>query len=140
MTMPILPLDELMMDFTGQERTILRGAFTSRGLKDKTTAKLRASKPHKRVTTFEQGCTNYVWRMLCFDLCTSHPHYCIPVSADFELWWGLEAREGEKVKYSDPRRKELMDKMNELIARFEAQLPPESRKGTIRWGRALGLL
>lgn len=147
--MPILPLSTMVADCNDQEKEIVSAAFTTRGVKNKDDgfAKLRASKPFARVETFEQGCANYVWRMLCFDFCSFHPHCCMPVSADFDLSWGLEHRDGERVRYGQPgydeqrhRERELTEQMKALIDRVESVLPVTAQKGVMRWGQALGML
>lgn len=159
MTMPILPLNTMLDGFNDQEKRILSAAFTSRGVKIDGAAKLRASKPYadkkvidgQGIEAFEMGCANYVWRMLCFDLVGSGKHVCMPVCADFAISWALDAMYGCTPRYgtdgyeaaSKERRelkRELTNKMNELIKRFESVLPVEAQKGIIRWGRALGMI
>lgn len=146
MSMPVFNLDQLtegMNDFDG---CIVRGAFTTRGYKDGL-GRLREAKPFKTVKTFEQGCINYVWRMLCFDIVGSGKHACMPVCADFDLWDALEARDGSRPRHGNPGYddwrqsvKNLTDEMNSLIKRAERSIPLERQKGIVRWGRALGML
>jgi hypothetical protein len=150
MSMPILPVNAMVSGLSDRDAGIVRAAFTTRGVNKDTVlqggAKLRANKPHRRVGSFEEGCANYVWRMLCFDLVGSGKHACMPVCADFELSEALELRYG-RIRYGQPgydeqkeRSKTLRDEMDALVSRVEKGLPPEALKGIIRWGRALGMI
>jgi hypothetical protein len=146
MSMPILPINALVRGLSDDEDRIVRAAFTTRGV-GSGMARLRANKPFRRVETFEQGCANYVWRMLCFDLVGSGKHACMPVCADFELSEALELRDGKRIRYGEPgydeqkeRSKALRNEMDALVGRVESTLAPGALKGVIRWGRALGML
>ena len=153
MTMPILPVDAMVADCNGLEELIVRAAFTTRGVRNKSDgyAKLRSNKPFRRVESFEQGCANYVWRMLCFDLVGHGKHVCMPVCADFELSDAVTHRNGKCPKYNYEDRndntayylwtdcvKQLRKDMDALVSRVEKALPIEAQKGILRWGRALG--
>ena len=155
MNMPILPVDLMVADCNGFEELVVRAAFTARGVKNKSDgyAKLRTNKPFKRVESFEQGCANYVWRMLCFDLVGHGKHVCMPVCADFELHDAITIRVGEcpKRDWSDGadntvcddwrnRKKDLQKELDALVNRVEKTLPIGAQKGILRWGRALGMI
>lgn len=139
MTMPTFDVETLCDGFSNEDKDIIRGAFLKSG-------KLRASKPHKRVATFEQGCINYVWRMLCFDLVGHGKHACMPVTADWELSAGYDAQHG-RIRYGEAGyegyregNKALRQRMDDLVKRFERNIPLEQQKGIVRWGRALGYI
>lgn len=147
--MPVYPLDTMFSDCSDWEESIVRMAFTNRGRfsKDNGNARLRANKPFKRVTTFEQGCANYVWRMLCFDLVGHGKHVCMPVCADFEISEACDIRRGYRPKWDDPQysdiraeERDLLDMLDDLIKRFEKDIPIEQQAGIVRWGRALGMI
>jgi len=148
-TMPVLPVKRMIEDFTDLDGEIVHAAFTTRGVRNKDDgyAKLRSNKPFKTVETFEQGCANYVWRMLCFDLVGWGKHACMPVSADFELYDAIDIRYGAPGRADrdgkDERRRrvrELMVELDELTKRAESALPIEAKKGLLRWGRVLGVV
>jgi len=148
-TMPIINVSACLNDINDGAARIICAAFTDRGVKGKQDGlrKLRSSKPFKRVETAEQGYANYVWRMLCFDLVGSGKHACMPVCAEFEVWDGYELEFGRKPKYDEPGYDEwkqgvrtVRESLDDLIKRFESNLPPEAMKGIIRWGRALGMI
>jgi hypothetical protein len=142
--MPILPVEEMVAGYTEFEATVIRAAFTGRGVKEG--LKLRANKPYRKVSSYLEGCANYVWRMLCFDLVGHGKHVCMPVTADFEVRDALEVRDGrvdwsERDKYTERREavRDTMKELDELIKRFESVLPISAQKGILRWGRALGM-
>ncbi len=149
MTMPIYPIDAILHGFNEYEDSIVRVGFTTRGVANKTEgcARLRASKPFKRVTAYEQGCANYVWRMICFDLIPYAPHSCMPVCAEFDIWSAHSYIAGKRPSYGAEGyedwvagAKKLRAAMDELVDRFVAALPLEARGGIVRWGRALGII
>lgn len=153
--MPVFNVDMLCEGLTDQEVWVIRAAFTNRGVKNKSEgyAKLRSNKPFRRVETFEQGCANYVWRMLCFDLVGSGKHACMPVCSNFETSDAIRCRDGDgpKLDVDDPvkyaawkeyrdRGRVLMKELDELIKRVETKIPLEEKRGLVRWGYALGVL
>jgi len=155
MSMPIFNLNSLTANCNEYEAGIVRGAFTDRGVQGKENgfARLREAKPFKTVKTIEQGLTNYVWRMLCFDLVGSGKHACMPVCADFDIYEALVLRDGKRPSYNytegadnseckawDTEKRNLMKSMDELVKRVEKDIPFEQQKGIVRWGRALGML
>ncbi|MHC5061784.1 MAG: hypothetical protein ACYTFK_11955 [Planctomycetota bacterium] len=142
--MPILPVETMVADLHDDDASIIRAAFTSRGVSEG--GRLRANKPFRKVTTFEQGCANYVWRMLCFDLVGWGKHACMPVCADFEIMDGYGARDGYPERGDsegrDKRRQDvrnMMKTLDGLVMQAESVLPGDSMKGVMRWGRALGM-
>ena len=138
--MPIMPVNAMVAGCTEDEARIVLAAFTSRGVQGPD-MRLKANKPFKKVTTFEQGCANYVWRMLCFDCVGWGKHACMPVCVDFELCDAFSARDGQ-AKYSERREdiRNLMAELDLLVKKVEANLPLERKAGLLRWGRALGYL
>ena len=147
--MPILPLNSMVAGCSDSDARIIRAAFTTRGVsnKDDGYARLRANKPFKRVTTFEEGCANYAWRMLCFDLAGFGKHVCMPVCADFDVTDAVAVRDGQMPRYKEAgyddwkaAKKVVTEALDALIGRVEKTLPIGAQKGIIRWGRALGAL
>jgi len=147
--MPILPIEAMVAGLDDGNSRIVRAAFTTRSIPAEYPgcARLRANKPFRRVETFEQGCANYVWRMLCFDLVGWGKHACMPICADFELADAQSVADGGHISYGQPgyedqrqRRKDLMVRLDALVSEVESKLPPEAKKGIIRWGRALGMI
>jgi hypothetical protein len=82
--MPALSIDKVCANFNGNDEKLLRAAFNHR------TDTLRAAKPFRRIDfdaddALFKACANYVWRILCFDHCSFHPHNCIPVAANRDV-------------------------------------------------------
>ena len=143
--MPILPVDAMVADCNESDAWIIRAAFTSRGVP--AGGKLRTGKPFKRVTSQREGCANYVWRMLCFDLCDWAPHYCMPICADFEISFGYEAEYGrpdrsdkEAATLRRGNVRAMMRVLDLLVKKAESSLPVGSMKGIMRWGKAYGMV
>jgi hypothetical protein len=143
--MPIMPVEAMVDGLTDWEKDVVRAAFTSRGVP--AGGRLRANKPYGKVSTFEQGCANYVWRMVCFD-CVGHgKHVCMPICADFDVHAAFDAKYG-RIEWSDidgrRDRHELVRDMTKildtLVSRVERKLPIGALKGVMRWGHALGML
>lgn len=84
---------------------------------------LRASKPKKA-----DGDAKYLWRMLVFGLSPNEKHQCLPVMAEFDLDGSFAERQ-ERAKVLDA-----------LARRLEVTVPVAERHGTLKWGRALGVL
>ena len=144
-TMPVFSqatIDEMLSDCDGWEESVVLAAFTTRGKHDG--YKLRANKPFRTVRNKREGCANYVWRMLCFDLVGSGKHACMPVCADFDLHDAVRVSPAHanitdrSDRYAVVR--ELTADMDSLVKRVEAALPLEAKKGILRWGRALGMV
>ncbi len=147
--MPILPLDTMVAGCSESDARTIRAAFTTRSVpnKDDGYARLRANKPFKRVTTFEEGCANYAWRMLCFDLVGSGKHVCMPVCVDFEVSAAVAIRDGKMPRYKEAgyddwkdAKRVVTEALDALVNQVEKTLPIGAQKGIIRWGQALGVL
>jgi hypothetical protein len=143
-SMPILPVNEMAADYNEFDAAVIRAAFTGRGVKEG--LKLRTNKPFNKVSSYLEGCANYVWRMLCFDLVGHGKHVCMPVTADWEVSTAFDVRDGCVDWKDDERRtarredvRNTMKELDELVKRFESVLPIEAQKGIIRWGSALGM-
>lgn len=148
-TMPILPIDTMVADCSERDAHIIRAAFTTRGVRNKDDgyAKLRANKPFRRVTTFEEGCANYAWRMLCFDLVGFGKHVCMPVCADFDVCDAVAIRDGKMPRYNEPgydgwkaAKRSVVEALDALVTQVEEVLPLGAKRGIIRWGQALGVI
>jgi len=117
--MPVLPVNQMVLDLPPYEEALIRAAFHKTG-------RMRATKPYRKITRPKfEGSANYVWRMLCFDFCDFRPHSCMPVCADFDLPGDYDERRA-KVK--------ILDK---LIKRVESVIPVTAQKGIMRWGKTL---
>jgi len=144
-TMPTysnVTLDAMTAGCDEWENAVVRAAFTTRGVRDG--GKLRANKPFRTVHNKWEGCANYVWRMLCFDLVGSGKHACMPVCADFDLHDAVreDASYADVVDRHDRYQvvRDLTADMDALVKRVESALPITEQKGILRWGRALGMV
>lgn len=141
MSMPDLSVRELCKGLDSNQADIIRACFKRGG-------GLRASKPFKKIDynapdALFKGSVNYVWRMICFDYCNFAPHYCMPVTADFDFGRVYYRLEDQGVYTKEERRakeKEKRESLDELIKRAEDNLPLKMQKGALRWGKALGML
>lgn len=104
---------------------------------NKRTGKLNAKKPYKISTlqddTLLHASANYVWRILCFDLCDFRPHNSLPVTAIWDLnnyYWLA----------SLPPRLDWLTTLNETIKQIEATIPADEHYGALHWGYGLDLL
>ena len=146
--MPIHPVETMVADMHEDDAWIIRAAYTGRGVPAGCDGlRLRANKPFRKVSTFEQGCANYVWRMLCFDCAGFGKHVCMPVCADFDLYEACDIQygcpdRGDREGYDERRRRvrELMKSLDALIMQAESELPGMALKGVMRWGHALGMI
>jgi hypothetical protein len=146
--MPIHPVDAMVADMHEDDAWIIRAAYTDRGVPaDRDGYRLRANKPFRKVSTFEEGCANCVWRMLCFDCAGFGKHVCMPVCADFEIMDAYDVRDGRPdrsdIDGRNKRRQDvrnMMKMLDALTMQAEAVLPGMALKGVTRWGAALGLL
>ena len=148
-TMPVYPMDAYLADFDVDKDHMIRSCFTGRGRfsKDNGNMRLRSSKPFKTPKTVFEGCANYVWRMLCFDLVGWGKHVCMPVCADFDLEDCFNDSDGGQIRYGKTgyedqrsRGRILRDAMDDLVKQFERNIPIERQVGILRYGRALGIL
>ena len=86
------------------------------------------SKPKKA-----SGDGKYVWRMVAF-YAGVNPH--MPVGADFDLdehWWTPRGPETAK------KRREHTKVLDWVAQEIVSHFPIFAEKGTLRWGRALGI-
>ena len=118
--MTILPLETIRETFSTEEVALILETV-------KPDASLYASKP-----TGATGRGKYLWRMLAFGISPNPKHHCIPVTADFDLNDDLGGD-------WDATRAEAKV-LNELATQVERLVPIEERHGTLRWGRALGMI
>jgi hypothetical protein len=138
-SMPILPVDAMVVGLDDNEAKLVRAAFTTRGVS--AGGRLRANKPFRRARNDFEGRANYVWRMLCFDLVGHGKHACMPVCAEFDVCDGLDAEFGRK-RYTERAAevRVITKELDDLATRAARILPPEAQKGIMRWGRALGMV
>ena len=79
------------------------------------------------------GEAQYVWRHVVFSLSTNPKHHCIPVTDDFYMgqdYWDLPYDEKRQVL-------KLLDAIVDAITKL---VPVTQQPGTIRWGRAFGII
>lgn len=90
---------------------------------------LYSSRPQKA-----SGEAQYVWRMVVFSLSSKPQHQCIPATADWYLgddyWKDMTWKER-----SDYRK--YLDMIADAVVKT---VPVTSQPGTLRWGRALGMI
>ena len=122
-------LDAMCADCNEWEEAVVRAAFTTRGVRDG--GRLRANKPFRTARDTQEGCANYVWRILCFDLVGSGKHVCMPVCADFDLHAAVAEYADKEERWQIVR--DLTADMNALVKRVEGALPIEEKKGLLRW-------
>ena len=139
--MPIIPLDKL--NLTQEQLELAQGIINSK------TGQLRASKPQTAVKVeFEDpneffgryldytseadektGKTAYIWRMCVFFLSNQGPHQCMPVTADFDL-------PGKNMA----ERRIVAKELDIIVDAIINAIPLNQQPGTVRWGRALGII
>jgi len=87
----------------------------------------RASKPKVDKTKPITGRIAFVWRMVGFMVSPNSRHWCMPVTAEFDLCdedWN--------------NRKEVIEDLNVIVNEIVDSVPKEKRYGVNRWGKALG--
>ncbi len=104
----------------------------------KRSGKLKAKKPYPKIDfarpdAILHASVNYMWRILCFDLCDFAPHNCMPCTAD----WDLKACYHRSKSLGLPAWLDILD---EAINQMESAIPAAEHHGALRWGRALDLL
>ena len=147
--MPVLPVDTMVADCPDYDARLVREAFVGN------TNRLRATKPYRSIDcdgdegeALFAACANYVWRMLCFDFCDFRPHYCMPVTADFDIgkvYYTRDARLNRNHLNVFRRRRyenvqDEKDALDVLIKKVESVLPINAQKGAVRWMGALGIV
>jgi hypothetical protein len=103
-----------------------------------TTKRLKAKKPFpkmdfKHPDAILHASCNYVWRILCFDLCDFSPHNCLPCTADWDIRQTFAARPLAE-------REAWIDTLDEAVRQIESTIPASEHYGTLRWGSAFDLL
>jgi len=135
----MITIDLVRPILTAEELVLVAPAFSRKRT-------LRANKPFARVATVEEGCANYIWRMLAFDFSGYGKNSCLPVTADFDLGCVLYNRDkvaGCVESNREARRAEekgIIDSLDVLIKKVESVLPVVAQAGAMRWGRALGMI
>jgi hypothetical protein len=137
--MPKLPIEAMVAGLSDSEEKIVRSCFNGRN------GCLRASKPHGRIDfnnltekTFSAACSNYVWRMLCFDFVSYTPHSCIPITADFDVSSWLYRKYGREGSHELSRQ--VTKILDLLVKRIESVMPVTAQAGAMRWARAYGMI
>ena len=120
---------------------------------NRSTGRLRSSKPVSKIdfngpfeTAVHNGSSNYIWRMLAFAFSDYGKNSCMPVCADLGVSSAFYARDkrnnciesNRKERYNEV--KDCLDRLDSLIKRVESVVPIIAQVGTIRWGRALGMI
>ena len=89
--------------------------------------KFRATKPKGK------GDAPYVWRMAAFVISNNAKHWCMPMTADFDLadiWWNG----------CDPKlRREHTKHLDTVVDAIVNSVPKEGWYGVRRWARAMGV-
>lgn len=96
---------------------------------------LRASKPKSKTETMRMGCAIYIWRMVAFALSRRPQHQMMPSTADF--WIPAYNAEG-KWSYREVRK--ITDALKPLEDAIVKSVPVRQQAGTMRWGRAFGMV
>jgi hypothetical protein len=77
--------------------------------------------------------TNYMWRILAFDLTNFRPHNCLPCTADWDIRRVFADR-------SLAERGAWISTLDKAINQIESTIPSDQHKGAIEWGYAYALL
>jgi hypothetical protein len=87
----------------------------------------------------------YVWRMVAFGISPMGQHQCMPIGCDIEL--GIAMSPSPRPAYDSAEYKTQRDaeraeqkRLDDLALLVEQTVPIAQRHGTLRWGRALGML
>jgi hypothetical protein len=140
--MPTLPIEAMVRDLTDNGAKIIRAAFLR---SDGTSAKLRASKPFRKIDPTAPGAgfkayANYVWRMLCFDFVPYRPHNCMPCTAGWDVCMVIKHRyeQRERDGFDNPisRRdleRERLVALDALIKQAESVMPITAQRGAMSW-------
>ena len=120
---------------------------------NRSTGRLRSSKPVSKIdfngsfeTAVHNGSSNYIWRMLAFAFSGYGKNACMPVCADLDVSAAFYARDkrndciesNRKERYNEV--KDCLDRLDSLIKRVESVVPITAQVGTVRWGRAFGMI
>lgn len=113
--MPIIKLEEA--ELTPEQYEIAKGILLSRG---DGKGRLRASRP-----TAAPGETQYVWRMVAYQVSPRQEHQCMPVMAYIYL-------PGETAE----ENREMADGLDEIVDKITDVVPLHELHGVLRWARA----
>ena len=83
-----------------------------------------------------RGETQYIWRMVAFTLSDKPRHWCLPVTAEFDLpdeYWGKGTETAD-------RRRELTRHLDSIADAITKTVPVMEQPGTARWARAFGVI
>lgn len=112
--MPIIRLEEA--ELTPEQHKIAEGILSSRGDRE---GRLRVSRPLAK-----SGETQYVWRMVAFNVSSRQQHHCMPVMA-FSYLPGKTREE----------TLEIIDRLDEIVDKIVDTVPPDEMHGALRWMR-----
>ena len=107
-------------------KVVFRQVFVKR------TGKLKVAKPIAKIAilqddTLLHASANYIWRMLCFDLCDFRPYNSLPCTAMWDLnnyYWLA----------SLPPRPDWLATLDETIRQVESTIPATEHYGALHWG------
>jgi len=130
--MPLIPNEALQAVESNAATCVARQVFNQR------TKRLKAKKPFpkmdfKHPDAILHASCNYVWRILCFDLCDVGPHNCLPCTAEWDIRQAFAARPLAE-------REAWTDTLDEAVKQIESTIPAAEHYGALRWGRAFDLL
>ena len=117
-TMPVLPMGTIKETFDPHEVALIEEIVKAGGV-------IRSSRPKA------SGRAQFLWRSLVFGISPNPRHQCIPVTNEFYLF--------DELKDWDLVRAESKV-LDGLAVQIERLIPVEQRHGTLRWGRALGMI
>lgn len=102
------------------------------------TRRLKANKPYPKINFHHPDAllyasVNFMWRILCFDLCDFRPHNSLPCTAiwDINNYFWVKA---------EPRTPGWVTTLNEAIRQIEDTIPVAEHHGADHWGYAHALL
>ena len=93
-------------------------------------SRLRTSKPK------DDGEAAYVWRMVAFQCSTNPQHWCMPMTADFDMpeeYWDRNDIHGAAKK-----RRARTEELKKIEDAIMENIPKSEWHGVRRWARALG--
>jgi len=92
--------------------------------------RLRSTKPKN------DGEAAYLWRMVAFQVSTNPQHWCMPVTAEYDLpeeYWDRNDIHG-----AAKRRQERIKELKEIEDAIMKTIPKNEWHGINRWGKAFG--
>ena len=130
-SMPTLPIEAMVRNLPSNTARIIRAAFRA---SDGTSAKLRATKPFRKIDTdaddaMYKASANYVWRMLCFDYVARAPHNCMPCTADFDLYRVLKVQ----CEKAHQAARDMTLVLDQQIKLAESVMPVAAQAGVVSW-------